>query len=61
MSKDTEDTRKPRGKCIQIKGLENDTLILRVEAYQKKIGLISVSTAVRVLLKRALDIEERKP
>ena len=55
----TDDTRKSHGKCIQIKGPDNDPLILRVEAYQKKLGLISGSTAVRLLLNRALDSEEK--
>jgi hypothetical protein len=60
MPRDSEDIRKPRGKCIQIKGTDTDPLILRVEAYQKRVGLLNASTAVRILLKQALDHEERK-
>lgn len=54
MPRDTEDTRRPRGKCIQIKGPENDPLIMRVEAYARKRG-IAVATVARMLIKDQLD------
>lgn len=60
MPNDTEDTRKPRGKCIQIKGASDDKLITRMEAFSKKVG-VPVATLTRILLKKALDLEEGKP
>jgi dihydroxyacetone kinase len=52
--RDTEDTRKPRGKCIQIKGTADDALIHRVEAYAAKRG-VAVATIARMLIKDQLD------
>ena len=59
MARDTEDTRKPRGKAIQIKGPENDPLLNRLYRYADKKGL-QVATAARMLLKAALDTEENR-
>jgi hypothetical protein len=55
MPRDTEDTRKPRGKCIQIKGPSDDPLICRIEAYAEKRG-VAVATISRMLLKDQLDM-----
>ena len=57
--KDTVDTRKERGKAIQIKGPADDPLLTRVEAFATKRGL-QIATAARMLIKAALDTEEKR-
>lgn len=60
MPRDTEDTRKPRLRCVQIKGAQDDELLVRLEQFSRKKG-IQVATAARMLIRAALDQEERKP
>jgi hypothetical protein len=57
MPRDTEDTRKPRLRCVQIKGAQDDELLTRLEKYSQKKG-IQVATAARMLIRAALDLEE---
>jgi hypothetical protein len=54
MARDTEDTRKPRLRCVQIKGAQDDPLLMRLDKFSKKMG-IPVASVARLLLKEGLD------
>lgn len=53
------ENQKPRMKVVQIKGDQDNPLLNRLEAYAKKVGL-EMATAARMLLKKALDMEDQK-
>lgn len=59
MAADTPDPRKPRLRAVQIKGDQDDSLLIRLEAFATRRGLQQASAA-RMLLKAALDAEERR-
>ena len=50
------DPKKPLLRCVQIKGAQDDPLLIRLEQFATKIG-IQTATAARLLLKGALDRE----
>ena len=52
-----EDPKKPRLRCVQIKGSQEDTLLVRLEKYAEKRGL-QTATAARLLIRTGLDEEE---
>lgn len=54
------DREAPRPVCVQIKGDKTDPLLVRLFAYAEKRG-IQTATAARILIKAALDTEEKKP
>jgi hypothetical protein len=55
-------TTKPKTRpiAVQIKGDPTDPLLCRLKKFAEKRGL-QIATAARMLLKAALDTEERKP
>lgn len=46
-------------KSIQITGAQDDPLITRIERFAEKRG-IRTATAARMLIKAALDLEEKR-
>ena len=58
MANEIDDPRNPRGKCIQIKGAQNDLLICDVESLASRRG-IPIATMARILLRFAVDHEKR--